>query len=72
MLEETVAETFSKITSDKYKSHVAKLFDIRSQILKNPPSKPAAAEPKVRVSQSDGQDGARFKLLWEENINPSN
>jgi hypothetical protein len=55
LLEETVAETFSKSTSDTYKSHGAKLFDIRRQILKNPPSKPAAA---VRVSQSDGQDGA--------------
>ena len=97
LLEETVAETFSKSTSDTYKSHGAKLFDIRRQILKNPPSKQAAAEPKVRVSQSDGQDGAwggirkqpmkikpldcptwdgrfrtfaRFKLLWEKNINP--
>ena len=100
LLEDTVAETLRESTSEKYKSHGAKLFDIRRQILKNTPFKPRAAEPKVRVSQSDGQEGqdgawgairkqpmkikpldcptwdgrfrtfARFKLLWEENINP--
>ena len=97
LLEDAVAETLRESSAEKYKSHGAKLFDIRRQILKNSPSKPAAVEPKGRVSQSDVQDGtwgamrkqpmkikpldcptwdgrfrtfARFKLLWEENINP--
>ena len=57
LLEDAVAETLRESSAEKYKSHGAKLFDIRRQILKNSPSKPAAVEPKVRVSQSDVQDG---------------